>query len=70
LLAAALSLGAAPAGAQELVRVSQREAQYQNIPKGMLNCAACTFFVRPRGCKVVTGDISPQGWCKLFDLPD
>ena len=20
--------------------------------------------------KVVTGDISPQGWCKLFDLPD
>ena len=52
------------------VRVSQIEAQYQNTPKGLFSCAACIFFIKPRSCKVVTGDISRTGWCKLFDLPD
>jgi hypothetical protein len=36
----------------------------------MLSCAVCTFFVKPRGCKVVAGDISPDGWCRFFDMPD
>ncbi|HZK89730.1 MAG TPA: hypothetical protein VFC56_06240 [Stellaceae bacterium] len=73
LLAAALSGGASsdwPACADEPAKVSQADAQYQNVPKGMFGCAVCTFFVRPRSCKVVSGDISPTGWCKLFDLPD
>jgi hypothetical protein len=52
------------------VRVSQLEALYQSTPKGLFGCAACTFFIRPRSCKVVTGDISPSGWRTLFDLPD
>jgi hypothetical protein len=52
------------------VRVSPIEAQYQNTPKGMFKCALCSFFIKPRSCKVVTGDISPDGWCKLFDMPD
>jgi hypothetical protein len=70
-LAATLALGASPARAEKSrVRVSQLEAQYQGTPKGLFSCAACTFFLRPRSCKVVTGDISPTGWCKLFDLPD
>jgi hypothetical protein len=71
LMAAALGLAAAAARADEPpVKVSQAEAQYQNQPKGMFSCATCTFFVKPRSCKVVVGDISPNGWCKLFDLPD
>jgi hypothetical protein len=70
LLAAGLSLAAVPAPADEPVKLAQSEAQYQTTPKGLLSCAACTFFIRPRACKVVAGDISPQGWCKLFDLPD
>ena len=52
------------------VRVSQIDAEYRSTPKGLFSCAACTFFIKPRSCKVVTGDISPTGWCKLFDLPD
>ena len=51
-------------------KLSQIAAAYQNTPKGLLSCAACTFFIRPRGCKMVSGDISPTGWCRLFDLPD
>jgi len=71
LLAAGLSLATTPAFAEEPpVRVSQIEAQYQNTPKGLFSCAACIFFIKPRSCKVVTGDISRTGWCKLFDLPD
>jgi hypothetical protein len=72
LIAAALGLGAVlPARAEEApAKVSQLAAEYQSTPKGMFSCAVCTFFIRPRSCKVVNGDISPAGWCKLFDLPD
>jgi hypothetical protein len=71
-ITAALGLGAAlPACAEgRLVMVSQTAAAYQDTPKGLFSCAACTFFIRPRRCKVVSGDISPTGWCKLFDLAD
>jgi hypothetical protein len=69
-LAAALGFGAAPARAQAPAKVSQADAQYQSTPKGMFSCAVCTFFIKPRSCKLVGGDISPMGWCKLFDLPD
>jgi hypothetical protein len=53
-----------------LPKVSQQEAQYQPVPKGLFSCAACTFFIGPRSCKVVAGEISPDGWCRLFDLAD
>jgi len=56
--------------AQSRVRISQMAAQYQDHPRGGLSCIGCTFFRRPRSCQVVAGDISPDGWCKLFDLPD
>jgi len=62
---------ALPARAEEQpAKMSQIAAAYQGSPKDLLSCAVCTFFIRPRGCKVVSGDISPTGWCKLFDLPD
>ena len=62
---------ALPARADEQpAKMSQIAAAYQGTPKGMFSCAVCTFFIRPRGCKVVSGDIGPTGWCKLFDLPD
>ena len=51
-------------------QMSQAEAEYQDQPKGGLACAACTLFRPPRSCQVVAGDISPNGWCKFFDLPD
>jgi hypothetical protein len=51
-------------------KLSQGEAEYQYRPKSGLICAACTLFRPPRSCEVVEGDISPNGWCKFFDLPD
>jgi hypothetical protein len=55
-------------GAQQ--KVSPAEAQYRDRPQNGLSCAACTLFRPPRGCVVVQGEISPNGWCKFFDLPD
>ena len=51
-------------------KMAQTEAAYQDRPKSGLTCAACTLFRPPRSCEVVQGDISPNGWCKFFDLPD
>jgi hypothetical protein len=70
-LTAGLTLAVRPARADEpSAKIPQVDAQYQPMPKGLFSCAVCTFFIKPNACKVVTGDISPQGWCKLFDLPD
>jgi hypothetical protein len=70
-LATGFGLAAAPARAGEPpATITQADAQYQPTPKGMFSCGVCTFFIKPNACKIVTGEISPQGWCKLFDLPD
>ena len=70
---AALTFGAAPANAEEPAPtqpVSKEAAQYQDMPKGLLSCSVCTFFRAPGSCKVVTGIVSPHGWCRFFDMPD
>jgi hypothetical protein len=64
----AIVWGTTPAQTQQ--KMSQIEAEYQPGPKNGLSCAACTLFRPPRSCEVVQGDISPDGWCKFFDLPD
>ena len=63
LITAALGLGAAvPARAEaQATKLSKSASAYQDTPKGMFSCAACTLFVKPRSCKVVSGDISPTG---------
>jgi hypothetical protein len=56
------------AGARE--KMSQREAEYQDSPKDIRMCATCTLFEPPKSCKVVEGEISPNGWCKAFAMAD
>jgi hypothetical protein len=51
-------------------KVSRADAGYQDAPRGGLSCVGCTFFRRPASCQVVEGEVSPFGWCRLFDLPD
>lgn len=74
-LVAGLTLAALPARAGDQPaansnKISQAAAQYQQIPKGMFSCAVCSFFIKPHGCKVVDGEVSATGWCKLFDMVD
>jgi hypothetical protein len=59
---AALSLG----GAKAAAKVAQKAAQYQQTPKGGQACAGCNSFIAPSQCKLVAGEISPSGWCRLW----
>ncbi|MBV8512786.1 MAG: hypothetical protein JO289_21705 [Xanthobacteraceae bacterium] len=74
LLCSALSgavAGIAPfASARASDKMTREQAQYQDQPKGINMCATCTLFEPPKSCKVVEGDVSPQGWCKAFALAD
>jgi hypothetical protein len=48
------------------VKVNKTQAQYQESPKGDQKCSGCANFQPPNACKVVEGQISPNGWCALF----
>ena len=54
---------AAPAAA----KVSQASVQYQTQPKGEQQCSGCANFIAESNtCKLVEGQISPNGWCLLW----
>ena len=65
--AGAAALGGAairPATAQ--IRISQAAAGYQDHPSDGKSCARCSHFAAPDKCQLIAGQISPQGWCRLF----
>jgi len=58
--AAALGLIAQPAEAAD----NKKQFHYQEKPgPGGKKCSNCRFFRAPHGCSIVTGTISPAGWC-------
>jgi hypothetical protein len=41
--------------------------QYQTQPKGDQKCGGCLHFIAESNtCKLVEGQISPDGWCILW----
>jgi hypothetical protein len=42
-------------------------ALYQNTPNRGERCAGCTHFLKPNGCEIVAGAISPNGWCRFHE---
>lgn len=61
--------GAAPLlvmGAAKASQLPQTAVSYQTSPKDGKKCSDCKLFVAPKACKSVAGEISPDGWCKLF----
>lgn len=51
-------------------KMSRQQAHYQDTPNGIAMCSTCSLFVEPRSCKVVEGDISPNGWCDAYAMAD
>jgi len=50
-------------------KVSKDAVGYRDSPEGERMCSNCVHFVpgEPSGsCKVVAGDIDPEGWCTLW----
>ena len=52
--------------ARAQTKLSKTLVGYQDTPKGNQNCAGCELFLAPNACKNVDGDVSPQGWCKIW----
>lgn len=47
-------------------KIAQKTAGYQSQPNDNHRCSECSHFAPPNACKLVDGDISPNGWCRLF----
>lgn len=50
----------------EAAKLSKKSAHYIEKSKNQKKCRDCKFFTPPNSCKVVNGNISPEGWCMLF----
>lgn len=48
-------------------KVPQASVQYQAKPKGEQKCSNCiNFIAESNTCKLVEGNVSPEGWCMLW----
>lgn len=47
-------------------KFSQQQAHYQPVPKSGQRCQSCALWQAPTSCKVVDGQVSPAGWCILY----
>ncbi len=63
--AIAVGFGQGFASAQA-AKVPPSAAMYQTTPKGKAQCDNCASFIAPGSCKLVSGTISPSGWCSLY----
>lgn len=59
-------LGAVLAPGVAAAKVSQKDVGYKPTPKGASRCDNCLQWQPPNACKVVSGVISPQGWCSIY----
>jgi uncharacterized protein YjbJ (UPF0337 family) len=56
-----------PAAPTAAVKVSQASVRYQAQPKGEQKCDGCiNFIAESNTCKLVEGQINPDGWCVLW----
>ena len=60
-------------GTTAIARADSRvDLKYQSTPKGKQKCSVCALFVPGKTatddgtCKVISGAISPNGWCTAF----
>jgi hypothetical protein len=61
----ALGVGATLSAAQAADNKKQFKYQDKPGPHGQ-KCAGCRFFKKPNACTIVTGKISPNGWCIAY----
>lgn len=73
LLKNAVLIGGATVATTMLTGIHKAEAkvrkslvQYRDRPNGSHRCDNCAHFIPPDHCKVVSGKISPHGWCSLW----
>lgn len=60
----------AVAGAPNPRKATKAEAHYQSQPKDIRSCGTCSYFNAPKGCSVMDGDVSRDGYCDLYSMID
>jgi hypothetical protein len=66
LLAAGSAAGIATRARAQSAKATPASVGYQTKPSNGQQCSTCTQFVTPAGCLLVSGVISPSGWCELY----
>ena len=51
---------------QEQHRLTQAAAHYQPDPRNNESCGSCPYFIAPKGCVTVEGEVSVNGWCPMY----
>lgn len=51
---------------QSQSKITQAAAHYQGSPRGDESCGSCPYFIVPKSCVTVSGDIDPNGWCQMY----
>jgi hypothetical protein len=65
--AALLAASVIPIRVAYAQKAPKADAKYQDSPKDGQKCDACVYFQAPNKCGVVEGDISPSGWCAMYN---
>src|SRR6266702_1312030 len=47
-------------------KAAKAEVHYQEQPNGQQHCEMCAYYLPPVACRVVRGEVSPNGWCNQF----
>ncbi|HKK30805.1 MAG TPA: high-potential iron-sulfur protein [Alphaproteobacteria bacterium] len=66
---AAVPVGAAAASltpADAEAKAPKKAVNYQYEPKDGKRCEVCQNWQPPDACKLIRGEISPDGWCQLW----
>ncbi len=66
LLAAGGAAGIASRAQAQNAKATPASVAYQTKPSNGQQCSGCTQFLAPGACQIVSGTISPSGWCELY----
>lgn len=47
-------------------KAAKAAVHYQEQPNGRQHCEMCAYYLPPVACRVVRGEVSPNGWCNQF----
>ena len=70
LLGLAAACVAAPHASAQEQKLAKKLVQYQDMPKQGQRCDLCVNWLAPSQCKIVAGEINPNGWCVAFGPKD
>lgn len=63
---AVIAVGFINSASAQPKKLSQQQAHYQPVPKSGHRCQTCALWKPPTECVSVEGQVSPAGWCMLY----